>query len=144
MPLLNYTTKIPAQRTLSEISVLLAKKGATEIMTMFDSNGQPDGLKWRVKTQNGPTAFAMPVNIDAIFKIMTRNRVHVTNATLRRTQATNTAWRIIKDWVDVQMALLETEMVDLEEIFLPYMLFGDKTVYQTLQAGEFPALQAAP
>ena len=143
MPILNYTTKIPAQQTLAEISALLAKNGATEIITMFSPEGQPQGLEWRIKTPNGPAAFAMPVNIDAVFKIMTQDRVHVKDAAARRTQATNTAWRIIKDWTEVQMALLDSQMVDMEEIFLPYMLFGDKTVYQTLQAGEFPALQAA-
>ena len=144
MPIMNYTTRIPAQQSLSEIMALLAKKGATEIMTTFDPEGQPNGLKWRVKTPNGPTAFAMPVNIDAIFKTMTRDRVHVRDADARRVQATNTAWRIIKDWVEVQLALLRTEMVDMEELFLPYMLWGEKTVYQTLRAGELHALQAAP
>ena len=33
-------------------------------------------------------------------------------------------------------------MVELEEIFLPYMLQGDQTLYQALQAGNFRALQS--
>lgn len=144
MPIMNYTTRIPAQKSLGEITTLLAKNSATEIMTTFDADGQPNGLRWRVRTPNGPTAFAMPVNIDAIFQTMTRDRVHVRDADARRVQATNTAWRIIKDWVEVQLALLQTEMVEMEELFLPYMLWGDRTVYQALQAGELPALQAAP
>ena len=144
MPIMNYTTRIPAHQSLGEITALLAKNNATEIMTTFDSEGQPNGLKWRVRTPNGPTAFAMPVNIDAIFKTMTRDRVHVKNADARRVQATNTAWRIIKDWVEMQLALLQTEMVDMEELSLPYMLWGERTVYQTLQAGELQALQALP
>jgi hypothetical protein len=32
------------------------------------------------------------------------------------------AWRIIKDWVEAQMAILESQMVQMEEIFLPYMV----------------------
>ena len=50
------------------------------------------------------------------------------------------AWRIIKDWVEAQMALLATGMVDLEEIFLPYMLSGDRTLYQELMTRGFRAL----
>ena len=36
-------------------------------------------------------------------------------------QARRTAWKNVQDWIDSQMAMLETEMVKLEEIFLPYM-----------------------
>ena len=50
------------------------------------------------------------------------------------------AWRIVKDWVEAQMALLATGMVELEEIFLPYMLSGDRTLYQVLTERGFRAL----
>ena len=32
MPLLNYTTKIPAEQTAAEIMSILVKKGATDIL----------------------------------------------------------------------------------------------------------------
>ena len=35
------------------------------------------------------------------------------------------------------MALLDTEMVDVEEIFLPYMISGGETLYHALARGEF-------
>ena len=38
-----------------------------------------------------------------------------------RAQAIRIAWRIVKDWVEAQMAILETEMVKMEQIFLPYI-----------------------
>ena len=38
------------------------------------------------------------------------------------------------------MALLETGMVTMDEIFLPYMLSGGQTFYQAMVAGEFKAL----
>ena len=38
------------------------------------------------------------------------------------------------------MALLETNMVEMEEIFPPYMLSGEQTLYQALQANQFRAL----
>lgn len=37
-------------------------------------------------------------------------------------QAERVAWRIIKDWIEAQMAILESKQVVFEEIFLPYML----------------------
>ncbi len=41
------------------------------------------------------------------------------------------AWRITRDWVAVQMALIELQTVQLQEIFLPYILRNDgKTLYE--------------
>ena len=73
---------------------------------------------------------------------MTQDRIQVRNVEARRQQATRVAWRILKDWIEAQLALLDTGMVELEEIFLPYMLQGDQTLYQALQAGNFKALQS--
>ena len=39
-----------------------------------------------------------------------------------RDQAERVAWRILKDWVAAQMAILESEMVQMDEVFLPYMV----------------------
>ena len=64
----------------------------------------------------------------------------VTAPESRRQQAVRASWRILKDWVEAQMALLETGMVTMDEIFLPYMLFGGQSLYQALTAGEFKAL----
>ena len=35
-------------------------------------------------------------------------------------QATRVAWRIVKDWLAAQLAMIEAGLVDLEEVFLPY------------------------
>ena len=53
-------------------------------------------------------------------------------------------WRILNDRVEDQMALLETGMVTMNEIFLPYMLSGGQTLYQALVAGEVKALNPPP
>ena len=51
--------------------------------------------------------------------------------------ASRVAWRILKDWVKAQMAILETEMVDLQEIFLPYMVSQNRTLYETMKDYQF-------
>ena len=143
MPLLNYTMKVPAEKTASEIMSLLAKKGAVQVMTEFGpTGGQPVGLKWRVESVHGPLGFALPINVDAVYNVLTAQQVLATNPASRRHQAERTAWRIVKEWVEAQMALIETEMVDMEEVFLPYMLTGNRTVYAVLSEGNFRALQS--
>ena len=55
--------------------------------------------------------------MDAVHKVLTRQKVKCDRA-----QAERVAWRIVKDWVEAQMAILESEMVQMDEIFLPYMV----------------------
>ena len=88
----------------------------------------------------GPGCFRSSRNTEAVFVKLTEQRVMVTAQEARRQQATRTSWRILKDWVEAQMALLETGMVTMDEIFLPYMLSGGQTFYQALVAGEFKEL----
>ena len=49
-------------------------------------------------------------------------------------QAVRTAWRIVKDWVEAQMALVETQMVTTRDVFLPYAVMRDgRTLSQHVQ-----------
>ena len=50
MPLLNYTTRANAQKTVTEVMGLLVAKGANEISIVYDDNQQPAGLKWTVQS----------------------------------------------------------------------------------------------
>ena len=135
MPLLNYTTKIPAEQTAAGIMSILVRKGATDILTHYGPAG--------MDTANGPMGFSLPINADAVFQILTRDRVMKTNPAARMQQANRTAWRIIKEWILAQMALIETEMVTVEEVFLPYMLTGKQNLYQALSNGDLKMLPGA-
>ncbi len=123
MPLLNYTTKVNAQKTVTEVMGLLVAKGADEISIVYDDDRQPAGLKWTVQSPRlGRVAFALPCNVDAVFVKLTEQKVMVTSPESRRQQAIRTSWRILKDWVEAQMALLETGMVTMDEIPALYAL----------------------
>ena len=40
-------------------------------------------------------------------------------------------WRIVRDWLEAQMAVIQTEMVSLDQIMLPYMRGAEgKTFYE--------------
>ncbi|GAH89911.1 unnamed protein product, partial [marine sediment metagenome] len=48
------------------------------------------------------------------------------------------AWRNIFHWISAQMALLETEMVKMEEIFLGYVITpGGQTIYEVMAGKGF-------
>lgn len=133
MALLNYTTSIEASKTVSEIQKILAKHGAKSILIDYDTEGLVEALSFRVTTPQGDAGIKLPVNPDTVLTVLTRQcRLgKVPNRYVNRPQAVRVAWRIIKDWVEAQMAILETEMVKMEQIFLPYVIGRDgRTLYE--------------
>ena len=122
MPLLNYTTKVNVYTTLGEIQGQLVKHGAKKIMQDYDDDGRITALAFMVDTPTGPRGIRLPANVEAVHAVLTRQKVKCD-----REQAERVAWRIVKDWVEAQMAILESEMVQMDEIFLPYMLNGSGT-----------------
>ena len=65
MPLLNYTTKVNAQKTVTEVMGLLVAKGADEVSIVYDNNQQLAGLKWTVQSpRQGRAKPTLPCNID--------------------------------------------------------------------------------
>lgn len=143
MALLNYSTKVEAEKTAGEIVRILVAHGAFQVLQDFDPAGKIIALSWKVRTRNGDLAFRLPVKPEAVADVLKdqyyRRQVPIT--ALRDGQATRVAWRIIKDWVQAQMALLEARMVEFEEIFLPYLMMGPgETLYQRMLLGGFKAL----
>lgn len=137
MSLLNYTTKIKAEKTASEVTSILVRSGARQIMSEYDSNGKASGISFSLTTPDGVRGFTLPINSEPIAKILcadpaARSYLKPTPAD----HARNVAWRIIKDWLEAQMALIETNMVTFEQVMLPYMRTMDGgTFYEAYLQG---------
>jgi hypothetical protein len=130
MPPKNYTTSIRASRTVGEIQALLAQVGAQAIMIEYDK-GRPVGLAFRLKTPLGVREFALPCKWQSVHKLLQGERRQFTT----EEHALNVAWRTLQDWVEAQIAIIETEMVSVDQVFLSYMLTTQgKTVYDNFVA----------
>ena len=129
MPLLNYTTKVNVYTTIGEIQGQLVRHGAKKIMQDYDDDGHISALSFLIDTPNGRRGIRLPANVEAVARVLEKQRVKCDYG-----QAERVAWRIIKDWIEAQMAILESEMVQLDEIFLPYMV-NDKgqTLFECYQ-----------
>jgi len=134
--LLNYTTTIDALKTVGEIQAILLQHGARAIL-MNSQNGVIESVSFRVNSNHGEIGIRLPINPDAILKVLTAqyHKGKVSRRYVDRDQAVRIAWRIVKDWIEAQMAILETEMVKLEEIFLPYILAANgQTLFEVMES----------
>lgn len=126
MPIKDYTTKIDVYTTIGQIQGALVKHGARRIMQEYDREGVPQTLCFEIETPYGFRAIRLPARVEGVQKTFQRDKVRADLA-----QAQRTAWRIIKDWIDAQMAFIDSMMTSLEEIFLPYMIAdGNMTVFE--------------
>jgi hypothetical protein len=129
-PIANYTTTVPAAKSIGEIQKMLVAHGARQILLDYDQ-AEPVGMAFIVATRFGDVPFRLPANIDRVQAVLNKQRVR---SQVSLEQATRVAWRILKDWVRAQMAILETEMVSIDQVFLPYMQAGEKgkTLYEVM------------
>jgi hypothetical protein len=123
--LLNYTTKIPAKESAGQVLGMLATAGADRITLINDrASREPTGVEFEIETVVGWQAFRLPVNARAIQVLLDATRKERRAGPTTDEQARAVGWRIVKDWTEAQLALIQTGMVKLEEVFLPYMIHG--------------------
>jgi len=138
--LLNYTTSIDAEKTVAEIQRKLAKAGAHQILHEYDADGVMAAVSFRIRTQVGDMAFRLPAEIDKVHAVLkgqfTRGKF------AEREQAARVGWRIVKDWTEAQLALIETGMATVEQVFLPYWQGGrdGRTLYEVMRDRKFQPL----
>ena len=143
MPLKNYTTEVSARKSIAEIQSKLVDHGATSMIIDYGPDKEPVSLSFIVPTSQGNLPFRLPAKAEEVEKILLGMRRRVPETwhydydrvmDKIRKQAARVAWRIIRDWIDAQLAIIETEMVTIDQVFLPYMLMdgGSHTLYETL------------
>jgi hypothetical protein len=134
MAILNYTTVVSASKTVGEINEILAKNKARKITMDNDEEGNPTALTFCIVHNEQLIAFSLPCNWQGVLKAMTKDP-NVPRKFETKEQAIRVAWRIIKDWVHAQMAIIEAEQATMAQVFLPYAITRDgKTVYDFLSS----------
>jgi len=119
-----------------EINKILVSHGAKSIMTNYDRDGFVESLSFIIPTPYGDMGIRLPVDSKAVLRVLKQDGAPPRFCNYP--QAVRIAWRIVKDWVRAQMALLETEMVKMEQIFLPYMITPqNKTLYEAMVDKKF-------
>ena len=139
-PLLDYTTKVPVSRTIAQIQAKLVEHGARAVMMEYGDDGRVRALSFNVKTPNGELPIRLPIDASATFKVLQRQAENreIPGRYAKEEHAYRVAWRNIFHWISAQMALLDTEMVKMEEIFLGYVITpGGQTIYQVMAGKGF-------
>lgn len=135
MALLNYTTKISADKTIMHIQSLLAKAGAKAILANYDDSGNIIALSFQLDVNGNLVGFKLPCSPEPVLLILQRDP-EVKTRLKNKDHARNVAWRIVKNWIEAQLAIIETKMVKPEQVFLPYAVTDTgETIFDRFESG---------
>lgn len=146
--LFTYTTKIEASKTIAEIQENLVHHGAKSVMANYTDHGTIEALSFMIATPEGKLmGIRLPCDSKPVLRVLQgqveERKIPRSILNDGENQALRVAWRIVKYWVEAQMALLETQMVKMEQIFLPYAIVrGGGTFFEAMKQDKFKLLEA--
>lgn len=132
MAILNYTTSVPAERTCQEIQKILVKAKANAVLFDYSGDSLLTSISFRINTEHGEIGFKLPSNAKAVLMVMQNDKA-IKNTSKTPEHAQRVAWRIVKDWVEAQLAIIEAGMATLPQVFLPYAQTPQGTVYECFE-----------
>jgi hypothetical protein len=156
MFLKNYTSDVPVSESIRRIEQVLLQCGVTGIMKEYGVNQQIIAITFRIDGPDGrPQMVRLPAYeknaTDALWRnymgtdLLPDGKVKWScRKKLKRDdflkQGERTAWRIVKDWVEVQMSMVQLEQADVMEVFMPYLWDGKRTYFQALKESNYAGL----
>lgn len=129
----NYTSSVPAMQSMSRIEEMLVSAGAHDVRKTYNDGACTAFIF--ILTVPGmamPLYFKLPAKVDSCFEALWRHYLTTVKKpsesmkTQLKAQALRTAWKIMHDWVELQLSLIELEQLETMEAFLPY-LYNDGT-----------------
>lgn len=120
---LSYSTSIDYYKTIAEIFRILAQHKAQGISTENNRDGIPITLRFTYVYCGTTLVFAMPIRHENILRRLKSSTVPSKLKT--EEQAIRIGWRVMLNWLKVQMELVENEQTTVTEIFLSYLQTSD-------------------
>ncbi len=143
MPVIkNYTSQVPAQKSINHIEDHLVEHGARKILKIYSDDRIVVGICFELPYNGQEIQYKLEAKIEACEIILKRELGPRTRPETRKKipkQAERTAWKILSDWVEVQMARVELGQIEITEAYLPnlYDAKNDQTFYEKIKSKGF-------
>lgn len=160
MFLKNYTSEVPVSVTIDRIMKLLIKVGVSSISTDYGAAGEIIALTFVAPLADKKVPIRLPVDEQAAIQALWLDYADPDALTgdgqaigwssrKRKTrkdfveQGKRTAWRLMQDWLEVQVSMIQLRQADVLQVFLPYAWDGKQSFYAAIKATGFRALMPA-
>jgi hypothetical protein len=126
-------SQVPAEKTAAEIQEILGRNGARRVMMEYEES-EILALSFTIMIQGKEVLIRLPVRWRQYLKVLEQawsKKSSRANPPTKE-EAQRTAWRIAKTWLEAQLAMTQSGMVELQEVMLPYVVQGEQTLYERL------------
>ena len=139
----NYTSQVNAGRTVSMIESELVGIGANKIEKTYH-NGAVNGIIFSIDLPDGISlCYKLPAKIEEARGILREIPEYRRKPKVWiEAQAERTAWKIIYEWVQIQVAMIQLHQADAMQVFLPYAYnrIRKQTFYDQMVESKFKLL----
>jgi hypothetical protein len=160
MFLKNYTSEVPVAQTVHRIEQVLIRCGVTGITKEYGPGASIVAVMFHIKFgDQQPFTVRLPADKEKALQAMwldyadgdrlsedgSRMAWNARKKKCRRDfveQAERTAWKLVQDWVEVQLSMIQMGQAEFTQVFLPYIWDGRQIFYDTVKADGFRALPA--
>jgi hypothetical protein len=147
MNLKNYSSTVPAERSLFLIEKILMDLGASNISKSINENKEVDGIVFMIQVNGLPMLFKLKARVDEVYKRLYKDaspRTAFKKETIQRIkeQSKKTAWKLAYDRMLMDATDIELGNMELMELFITraYDMANNQTFYEKLKQNDFKQL----
>jgi len=124
MKIRNYTSEVDAEKSQQMIETLLVQAGATGIAKMYEEKCT-SGFVFIIPVNGRDVKFKMPVNTKKVYEKLLKDagRPFMSQAERNkiREQAERTAWKLLYEWVHINVSMIQLDQVETAQALLSYV-----------------------
>jgi len=141
MNLKNYTSEVPASKSMGLITEMLVEIGASNINMQYKDKVCV-GITFLIfdSKVNQTIPFHLKVRSEECFNILWKQIKKPIEGTRERLieQANRTSWKILSDWVQIQCSMIMLGQAEPLQMFLPFVydVKNDETFYDKVVNGK--------
>lgn len=147
----NYTSTVDAETSIFRIERLLVRFGARGISKEC-AGGEVTGVSFSIHVVDaeGDLNVKLPANIEAVATVLAVGKKRGRNQTQEQfkkkilEQARRTAWKLVQEWIEIQLSLVQMRQAEAAQVFLPYIWNGRETLYQGIKDKKFLGIAHKP
>jgi hypothetical protein len=154
----NYTSDVPVSQTIYKIEKVLIRCGVSGITKEYDGFGNVSAVRFHIPIHGSVATVRLPADVKAATDVLwldyadgealTKDGSKLYTWSTRKKkqrkdfieQGSRTAWKIIQDWVEIQMSMIQMKQAETAEVFMPYIWDGRGTLYHRIRDAGFKAL----
>jgi hypothetical protein len=148
MPIRNYTSSVAAHLSCARIEQKLVEAGAQHITKQY-ADKKLIGFMFDLPHEGKQFPVMLPVRSEKVYEILYDELPHSTSSQIEKlhAQAERTAWKLMYDWVDLQLTLIQLNQVQALEVFMPFIVYNmhtKQTLFEHAIESNFKMLPEPP